>query len=402
MLLHRATNYRLEPTDEQERTLSQWVGACRSVYNLALEQRREWYRPGRKITYLSQQSEITLLRAEVDWLAAVPVHALQMAARAVDAAFQRFFMGLADYPQPRKKFRDDSFTLPDPAYLGFKRLNKKRGAIKIPKIGWVKFVGYRPLGGQLRSITIKRKAGHWYASIAWQAEITAPVPSILASVGLDRGVTIFAALSDGRKVEPLNAFKAITDKLAKAQRKLVRKVKFSANWNKQKAKITRLHTRAANARKDFLHKLSLVLAKNHGVVKIEKLQVQNMSRSAKGTVENPGTNVRAKSGLNRSILDQGWGMFATMLKYKLAERGGELQYVDPAHTSQTCAECGVIDKASRKDQATFECQHCGYIDNADVNAARNILQARALAVEPPKRTLRRVGKRKHSEEAAHA
>ena len=137
------------------------------------------------------------------------------------------------------------------------------------------------------------------------------------------------------------------------------------------------------------------------MIKLEKLQVQNMSRSAKGTVDNPGINVKAKSGLNRSILDQGWGMFATMLKYKLAQRGGELVYVDPAYTSQTCAECGVIDKKSRKDQATFECVHCGHTDNADVNAARNILQARALAVEPPKRTLRRVGKRKRQVEAVN-
>jgi putative transposase len=155
----------------------------------------------------------------------------------------------------------------------------------------------------------------------------------------------------------------------------------------------------SNARKDFLHKQSLAIAKNHGIVKIEKLLVQNMTGSAKGTTEAPGKNVKAKSGLNRSILDQGWGMFATMLGYKLSERGGELIYVDPAYTSQACAECGSIDAANRKDQATFICIHCGHADNADTNAARNILQARALAVEPPKRTLRRVGKRKQSAEA---
>jgi putative transposase len=119
------------------------------------------------------------------------------------------------------------------------------------------------------------------------------------------------------------------------------------------------------------------------VIKIEKLQIQKMTRSAKGTVAQPGTNVQAKSRLNRSILEQGWGMFARMLNYKLAERGGELVYVDPAYTSQTCAECRVIDKASRIDQAKFVCAHCGHEDNADVNSARNIYQARALAGEPP-------------------
>jgi putative transposase len=145
MRILRANVYRLEPTDEQALFLSQTAGACRFVYNLALEQRRDWHRPGRNITYLSQRSEITALRAEVAWLAAAPVHALQMAVWAVDTAFQRFFMGLGGYPQPRKKFLDDRFTFPDPSKLGFKRLNKNRAAVKLPKIGSVKLVGYRPI-----------------------------------------------------------------------------------------------------------------------------------------------------------------------------------------------------------------------------------------------------------------
>jgi putative transposase len=400
MLLQRANIYRLEPTEEQAHRFSQWVGTCRSVYNLALEQRRTWGK-AHKIDYNRQQSEITDLRAEAEWIRDVPIHALQMAVRALDNAYQRFFMGLGEYPTPRKKFANDSFTLPDPSYLCFKRLNRNRGAVKLPKVGWVKFVGYRPLGGELRSITVSRKAGHWYVSIAWRKEAPDPIPSILPAIGIDRGVAVFAALSDGSKIEPLNAFKAIKDKLAKAQRKLSRKVKFSANWKKQKAKISRLHRKAANARKDFLHKLSTDLAKSHGLIKLEKLQVQNMTRSAKGTVESPSTNVRAKSGLNRSILDQGWGMFAAMLSYKLPMRGGELGYVDPPYTSQGCAECGCIDPRSRVSQELFVCVHCGHTDNADVNAARNILAARIIAPKPPKRTLRRVGKRKPSEEMVH-
>jgi putative transposase len=397
VLLLRANTYRLEPTPEQAQAFTQWAGACRFVYNLALEQRRDWWRPGRQITYLSQQVELTARRAEVDWLKAVPVHALQMAGRAVDAAFQRFAIGLSDLPQPRRKDRDNSFTLSDPSYLDIKRFNRNHGAIKVPKIGWVKLRGFYPLGGELRSVTIK--SVHWYASVAWQQEIADPTSSVLPAVGIDRGVAVFAALSDGTKLAPLNAFKRIEDKLAKAQRRLARKQKFSANWKKQKAKISRLHVKTANACKDYLHKHSTEIAKSHGVVKIEKLQVQNMTASAKGTVEQPGQNIAAKSGLNRAILDQGWGMFATMLKYKLAERGGELQQADPACTS---AECGVIDPASRSNQVKFECVTCGHTDNAGVNAARNILQARTIAVEPPKRTLRKVGKRKRQEEAAHA
>lgn len=399
MLLNKAYVYRLDPTPEQAAAFTQWAGACRYVYNLALEQRRDWHRPGRRFDWYQQKREVTDLRSEVDWLRAVPVHALQCALKAVDDAFQRFFSGLGRYPQPRRKGERNSFTLPDPSYLGFKRLNKNRGAIKVPKVGWVKFVGWRPLGGELRSITISRKAGHWYVSIAWRAEIADPPKSKLPAVGIDRGVAVFAALSDGRMVAPLNSFQKIEAKLAKAQRKLARKQKFSANWIKQKAKISRIHQKAANARKDYLHKLSTEIAKSHGVVKVEKLRVRNMSASAKGTVEEPGSNVRAKATLNKSILDQGWSMFATMLSYKLAERGAQFAEVDPAYTSQTCSCCGTIDKASRKDQATFECSHCGHAENADTNAARNIIQARTLAAEPPKRTLRRVGKRKQPMES---
>lgn len=377
------------------------VGACRFVYNLALEQRRTWGRD-HKLSYDSQQAEITALRAEYGWLKAVPVHALQMAVRALDNAYQRFFVGLAEYPTPRKKFYNDSFTEADPACLGFKRLNKKRGAVKIPKVGWVKFVGFRKLGGRLRSVTISRKSGHWFASVSWERAIPDPAPSDLPSVGVDRGITVFAALSDGAMISPVNAGKAAQDELAKLQQKLARKKKFGQNWKKLKAKITKLHHKIACIRQDFVHKHSSDIAKSHGIVKMEKLQVQNMSASAKGSVEKPGKNVAAKSGLNRSILDQGWGMFRQFVSYKLAERGGRLIEVSAAYTSQTCSDCGVICRKSRKDQSTFVCVSCGHSENADTNAAKNIHQARALAAEPPKRTLRRVGKRKQPTGAVYA
>lgn len=399
MLLQRANRYRLDVTPEQAATLAQWAGACRFVYNCGMEQRRDWYRHA-KLSYVQQAREVTEARAAFEWLAAVPVHALQQALRDLDVAYQRFFAGLGGYPRPRRKNDGDSLRLPDPAYLGFKRLSKRMGAVKVPKLGWLKVRDWRPLGGELRNITIRRKAGHWYASIQWQREVEAPTPKSGPTVGVDRGVAVFAAMSDGSKIKPLNSFRRIEAKLAKHQRHLARKTKFSANWRKLVAKISRLHSHAANARKDYLHKQSSIIAESQGVVKIERLNVQSMSASAKGSVERPSKMVRQKAGLNKSILDQGWGMFKTMLAYKLAERGGRLEEVPAAFTSQTCAECGVVDRGSRKDQATFECGHCGHAENADVNAARNILQARALAAEPPKRTLRRVGKRKRLTEVS--
>ena len=393
MLVQRASLYRLEPTPEQAEAFAQWAGACRFVYNCGLEQRRDWYRHT-KLSFAQQCREVTEARAAFDWLAAVPVHALQQALRDLDAAYQRFFAKLGGYPRPRD--RNDTFRLPDPSYLGFKRLSKRRGAIKVPKLGWIKCRDWRPLGGELRNVTIRRKAGHWYAAIQWQREIADPAPKNGPAVGIDRGVAVFAALSDGTKIAPLNPFRRIETKLAKMQVRLARKTKFSANWRKLKAKINRVHSHASNARKDFLHKRSIEIAENQGVVKIERLNVRGMSASAKGTVEDPGRNVRAKSGLNKSILDQGWYAFATMLRYKLAERGGRLEEVPAAFTSQTCAKCGGVDHENRVDQATFSCRHCGHEANADVNAAINILQARTLAVEPPKRVrIKRAGKRKH-------
>lgn len=372
MLVQRAYVYRLEPTVEQETFLAQVSGACRFVFNCALEQRRDWYRKT-KLSYFQQARELTDCRAAFDWLAACPVHALQCALRDVDNAFQRFFSGIGGYPRPRRKEDGHGFRLPDPAYLGFKRLNRSKGAIRIPKVGWIKLRGYRPLGGELRNITISKRGAHWCAAITWRADVADPDPSTSAPVGIDRGVAIFAACSTGKNHVAPVFFKRIEIKLANAQRVLARRVKGSARWRKQKARITKLHSIAANARRDFLHKTSLTIAKNHGMVAIEKLQVKNMSRSAKGTMAEPGKNVEQKAGLNRSILDKGWGIFRSLLAYKLADRGGTLVEVDPAYTSQTCSACGHVSKQNRKSQSDFECIKCGHVANADTNAAINIL-----------------------------
>jgi putative transposase len=373
MLLQRAYIYRLEPTPEQETFLAQTAGACRALFNLALEQRMMW-KPGRPITLKSQSRELTDLRGQIDWMRAAPVHALQSALKDLDCAFQNFFAGRASYPRFKRKGDGDGFHLKDKAYLGFKRLNRNKGAVKLPKIGWVKFRGFRALGGDLRNVTVSRRSGHWYAAVAWRADVADPVPTALPPVGIDRGIAIFAALSTGINYTAPTFFGRIQQRLANTQRNIARQKKGSANWRKMRARISRLHTKAANARRDFLHKVSADIANNHGAVAVEKLQVSNMSRSAKGTAEAPGRNVRAKAGLNRSILDKGWSTFATLLAYKLADRGGELVEVPPEYTSQTCAECGTISRESRKSQSEFVCVGCGHSANADHNAARNILR----------------------------
>jgi putative transposase len=152
-----------------------------------------------------------------------------------------------------------------------------------------------------------------------------------------------------------------------------RKVKFSSNWKKAKVRVQRIHIGIANARKDFLHKTTTTISKNHALVCIEDLQVRNMSRSSKGTVEQPGKKVSQKSGLNRAILDQGWGEFRRQLGYKLAWNGGMLLAVPPHHTSQTCPACGHVSKDNRQTQASFLCVDCGYENHADVVGAINVL-----------------------------
>ena len=381
--MNRKANYfRLYPTDEQNAQMAQFVGAARFVYNLALEQRRDWYRPGRRFNFATQCREVTALRAEVDWLKAAPVHVLQQALRDLDRAYQNWWAGRAEAPTPRRRGLNDSMRFPDPNGIDVQRTGRSSGRIKLPKLGWVRFRGWHELHGDICNATVSRRAGQWFVSVQCERETGAPAASMLPTVGIDMGVAAFATLSDGQSIEPLNAGKRALKALRRAQRDLARKRRGSNNRRKAVRRVARIQMRVANARKDFLHKVSTDIAKNHGVVVVEALRVRNMSASAKGTAEAPGRKVRQKAGLNRSILDQGWHTFRIMLAYKLADRGGRLVEVDPAHTSQTCAACGTINKASRISQAQFVCTTCGHEAHADINAAINIKRRVDCAFKP--------------------
>ena len=188
---------------------------------------------------------------------------------------------------------------------------------------------------------------HWYVTIQTEREVNEPVHASTSIVGIDLGVARFAALSDGTFVDGANAFKAYEKRLAFYQSRMERKKLFSANWRKAKAHVSRVQRKIAKVRRDMLHKASTTISKNHAVVVLEDLRVLNMTASASGTVHDPGRNVRAKSGLNRRILDQGWGEFRRQLTYKLAWSGGSLLLVDPRDTSRTCPRCGQVDEANR-------------------------------------------------------
>ena len=188
------------------------------------------------------------------------------------------------------------------------------------------------------------------------------------------GIARFATFSDGDFLAPLNSFKRHQVRLARYQRRMSRKVKFSNNWKKEKAKVQKIHPRIANCRQDFLHKATTAISQNHALVSIEDLQVKNMSKSAKGDVAQSGKRVKAKSGLNRSILDQGWAEFRRQLAYKLEWAGGMLVAVSPHNTSRTCPCCSHVAQENRRTQAEFVCVQCGYQNHADVVGAMNILE----------------------------
>lgn len=398
MVIRKANTYRLYPTPEQEAILARWVGAVRFTYNLGLEQRRDFHHPDHRWNYVSQAREITMLRSEVEWLRDVPVHALQSAVKALDGAYKRYWDNLPElraeearrkaagtwrprkdgmplgYPSPRRKFLDDTMRFPDPATFDFRRVSRHWGEVKIPKLGWVRLRWDRAIPGEVKNITVSRRAGVWSVAAQYERQIADPIQREMPSVGIDRGVAVFAALSDGTNIASVNHGKKAARVLARAQRKLARKKKTkgkpsSNNRRKQIIRVAKLHARVARARKDFLHKASTEIAQNHGDVVLERLEVQNMVRSAKGTADKPGRRVRQKAGLNRSILDQGWGMFRVFLGWKAAERGGKVIEVPAHYTSQTCAMCGCVDAASRVSQARFVCAHCGHEANADTNAA---------------------------------
>lgn len=227
--------------------------------------------------------------------------------------------------------------------------------------------------GTVKNVTVSQSCGKWFVSIQSEREIQQPIPNG-GAVGIDMGVARFATLSDGTFYAPLGSFKRHESRrLRRAQQAMSRKTKFSNNWRKAKHRVQRIHARIGNARRDFLHKTSTAIGKNHAMVCIEDLQVRNMSRSAAGTTETPGKNVRAKSGLNKSILDQGWFEFRRQLDYKLAWRGGWLVAVPPQNTSRTCPCCGHVSADNRKTQARFACVECSFEENADVVGAINIL-----------------------------
>jgi putative transposase len=370
----QAYKYELMPDGQQERQMLRFVGSCRFVFNKALALQKERYgQEEKKLGYAGLCKLLTEWRNSADtaWLADAPVHPLQQTLKDLERAYTNFFAKRADFPRFKKKGQGgNGFRYPDQKQF---KLDQPNSCIFLPKLGWMRYRNSRAALGELRNVTVSLNAGKWYASIQTEREIAQPVHPATGIVGIDMGIARFATLSDGSFIEPLNTFRTHEERLARYQRAMSRKTKYSNNWKKAKARVQRTHFRIGNARRDFLHKTSTAISKNHAMVCIEDLQVGNMSRSASGSGEQPGKQVRAKSGLNKSILDQGWYEFRRQLDYKLGWNGGYLIAVPPHYTSQTCPCCGCVSKDNRQTQAKFACVECGFEENADVVGATNIL-----------------------------
>ena len=370
----QAFKYELMPTGEQQRQMRRFAGSCRFVFNQALAlQQANREAGGQYIGYVAMARQLTAWRnrAETSWLKEAPVHPLQHALKDLEKAYKNFFEKRADFPRFKRKGQHDSFRYPDPKQI---KLDQANGRIFLPKLGWLRYRNSRQALGELRNVTVSLSGGRWFVSVQTRREVEIPV-SQGGAVGIDLGIARFATLSDGTFYAPLNSFKRHEAALRKEQQAMSRKTQFSSNWKQAKARVQRIHARIGNARRDYLHKTSTAISQNHALVFVEDLQVRNMSRSAAGTTETPGKQVRAKSGLNRAILDQGWFEFRRQLDYKLAWNGGHLVAVPPRNTSRTCPACGHVSAESRRTQERFACVECGFEENADLVGAINVLRA---------------------------
>ncbi|HEY9679910.1 MAG TPA: transposase [Drouetiella sp.] len=369
MIIRKGYRFKLSPTVAQAELFAQFSGTTRFVWNRALDLQKKAFGSKQKfLNYSELCKRLVNWKSEFAFLKEVHSQPLQQSLKDLSRAWSEGVTGVKGLPKFKKKGKHDTFRFPQ----GVKIDNKR---IYLPKIGWVKFRKSQEIEGTIKNVTLTRYLGSWFVSIQVEMDATEPVHPSMTEIGIDMGVVRFATISDGTFLAPINSFKRAKEKLAKAQKKLSKKQKFSSNWKKQLSKVQRIHAKVANVRKDYLHKHTTDISKNHAVIVLEDLKVKNMSATAKGTIEDPGKNVKAKSGLNRAILDQSWYEFRRQLEYKQTWRGGKVIAVNPAFTSLGCSVCHNKDKKNREEQAIFKCVACGYEDHADVNAAKNILAA---------------------------
>lgn len=379
--MNRVFRYRIHPTAKQTVSLEQMLRDHCDMYNAALQERRDAYRCGVKVRYGDQSAQLKAIRADEQY-ARWSFSSQQQTLKRLDRAFAAFFARVKrgetpGYPRFRSHRRFDTVTFiqgDGGAFLA------DTSRVRMQSIGHVKVKQHRPVRGTIKQFSVTRQGRKWFVNVIC-ADVPAQIrPLTGAVVGLDRGVTHLLADSDGGFVPNPRHVRSNEERLAAAQRDLARKKRGSRRRRKAAARVAALHRRVSNARRDNLHKVSRALVDTYDLIALEDLRIRNMTRSAKGTLDAPGTGVAAKSGLNKSILDAGWGVLQDMLAYKAEEAGVQVVLVNPANTSRTCHECGHVAAGNRNGEA-FACLACGHTAHADTNAALNILRL-GLSLRP--------------------
>ena len=349
---------------------------ARYVWNLAVEQQRHW-QPGRIAPgYVEQSAQLTEARAEYAWLRAGSQTVQQQALRDFTQAMRNFFAGTHRRPTWRKAGVHEGFRQVGLKPHHIERLNRHVGRVWVPKVGWARLRLSRPVPEGVKSYRITRdRAGRWHIAFA---HVPDPIcgPRDCSVVGIDRGVAVSAALSTGELLHVPGLTAGESKRLKVLQQRLGRGKRGSNRREETKRAIARLKARQRDRRKDWVEKTTTDLARRFEVIRVEALDVRAMTRSARGTVEQPGTGVAQKRGLNRAIMRSGWGQLIARLQHKAF---GRVEQIPAAYTSQRCSACGHIAPENRKSQAVFECEACiAGRCNADVNAARNIAAGRAV------------------------
>ena len=385
MAVRRSYKFLVRPTGKQAAALSACLEDHRELYNAALEHRRTAYRKADvTVRYGDQSAELKHIRAEDPtgqgrW----SFCSQQATLRRLDKAFAAFFRRLKAGQKPgfpRFKGRGwfDTVEWPrdgDGCRWDSQSEHPAATFVRLQGIGHVRVHQHRPVLGRVKTISVKREGSRWYVVLSCDDVPAGPLPATGAAAGIDMGVASLVTTSDGERLDNPRHLEASAGRLAAAQRALARKKRGSNRRRKAVARVAALHAKVRRQRLDGAHKAALALVRDYDVIVHEDMRIGNMTRSASGTIAQPGRNVAQKSGLNRSILDAGWGVFLQVLSYKAESAGRKLIAVNPANTSRTCAPCGHCAKENPRTQAEFRCTACGHAAHADVNAAINILRA---------------------------
>ena len=378
--MRRAYKFRIYPTAGQASRAAQCLRDHQQLYNAALEERREAWRMRKAgIRYGQQSAQLKEIRGfdagQSRWSFSSQQATLRRLDKAMAAFYRRRKAGERRVGYPRFKALDRWDSVEWPRDGDGCRWKPGIGRVYLQGVGHVRVRQHRPVRGRVKTISLKREGRRWYVVLSCDDVPACPLPAAGREVGVDVGVARFATASDGEIIASPRFTRESAGELAAAQRSLARTKRGSANRRRAKAKVAQVHRRIRNRRADFHHKTARALVRECDVIALEDLRIASMVRSASGTPDKPGTNVAAKSGLNRSILDAGWGQFTTILIGKAEEAGRRIVLVDPRHTSITCHQCGA--RCTRPRQETVICPEHGAID-ADVNGAINIASRAGL------------------------